>query len=112
MALVKASMRLIRFILNAMLGPTGCRPASRPRQTAEADIAAAERLIDAFYSFDAERLALALASAAESGAAIRFYQGWAQGGNYRVVQRAPCQQEDERTVRCAVTVEDDLIKAL
>lgn len=35
-----------------------------------------------------------------------------QGGNYRVVQRIPCQPEDERTLRCAVTVEDDLIKAL
>ena len=105
-------MRLIRFILIATLGTTGCRPASSAHQTAEANIAAAERFIDAFYSFDAERLALVLASADESAPAIRFYQGWAQGGNYRVVQRVPCQHEDERTVRCAVTVEDDLIKAL
>ena len=105
-------MGLIRFILIVTLCTTGCRPASSARQTDEANIAAAERFIDAFYSFDAERLALMLASADESAPAIRFYQGWAQGGNYRVVQRVPCQHEDERTIRCAVTVEDDLIKAL
>lgn len=105
-------MRLMRFILIATLGMTGCPLASTTRQGAGADIAAAERFIDAFYSFDAARLALALDSADESAPGILFYQGWAQGGNYRVVQRAPCQREAEHTVRCAVTVEDDLIKAL
>ena len=112
MALQKAPMRLIRFILIATLGTTGCRPASSARQSAEVNIVAAERFIDAFYSFDAERLASVLASADESAPAIRFYQGWAQSGHYRVVQRVPCKNEDEHTVRCAVTVEDDLIKAL
>ena len=105
-------MRLIRCIVIAMIGIAGCQRAGTTRQGADTDLATAERFIDAFYSFDTARLALTLASADRSASGMVFYQGWAEGGNYRVIQRAPCEREAERTIRCAVTVEDDLIKAL
>lgn len=107
-------MRLTRVSVLAWLAAAGCSgpPAAVPRLTADPNVAAAERVIDAFYAFDRDRLASVLAAAEASAPAILFYQGWAQGGNYRVRHRAPCQSEAPDTVRCAVTVEDDLIKAL
>lgn len=76
------------------------------------NVAAAEAVIDAFYSFDKSRLTSAMASAGESIPAIVFYQGWAEGGNYRVVNRMACKEETPGEVSCSVTVKDDLIGAL
>lgn len=108
-------MRHTTFVMLARLAclaSAGCGgPPAVPR-AAEQNAAVAERVIDAFYSFDRDRLASALAAADASAPAILFYQGWAEGGNYRVRRRAPCQPEARDTVRCAITVEDDLIKAL
>jgi hypothetical protein len=102
------------MVLAAWLASTGCSkpPAAVSRAATEPNVAAAERVIDAFYSFDRDRLAGLLAAAEASAPAILFYQGWAQGGTYRVRHRAPCQPEAADRVRCAITVEDDLIKAL
>jgi hypothetical protein len=107
-------MRLTGFFLLAWLASAGCSRAPAPvtRPAAEPNVAAAERVIDAFYSFDRGRLADALSAAEASAPAILFYQGWAEGGNYRVRRRPPCLPEAPDTVRCAITVEDDLIKAL
>lgn len=41
-----------------------------------------------------------------------FYQGWAQGGNYEVVERFPCVQSKAETIDCSITVKDDLMGAL
>ena len=92
----------------------GCFPMASPsaRSAIDRDLVAAERFVDAFYSFDSTRLASVLAAAPQSASRIRYYQGWAEGGHYRIVHRAPCEHEPEQRVRCAVTVEDDLIKAL
>ena len=73
---------------------------------------AAEQLIDAYYSFDAQRLRAALADAPDSQPAILFYQGWAQGGNYAIIERKPCQFVSATEIACAITVRDDLIAAL
>lgn len=81
------------------------------RQQGEA-LAAAEALIDAFYSFDRERLALALASAPRSAPEILYYQGWAEGGHYVVLDRKPCRQVAAGRIDCAIKVRDDLIAAL
>jgi hypothetical protein len=85
----------------------GCASVPSPK----GDLATAERFIDAFYSFDRERLAAALESAESSKPKIIYYQGWAAGGNYRIVDRQPCRVGGDG-VTCSITVKDDLIAAL
>ncbi|MEE4278751.1 MAG: hypothetical protein V2I82_09840 [Halieaceae bacterium] len=69
-------------------------------------------MIDAFYSFDADRLRPILAKAGDAQGRILGYQGWAEGGNYIVVERAPCAPQAENKVDCAITVQDDPVVAL
>ena len=76
------------------------------------EIGRAEALIDAFYSFDHERLTGAMSSAPASAPVILYYQGWAKGGGYKVVHRKPCVEEKPDHIRCDITVKDDLIAAL
>ena len=57
----------------------------------EGNLRAAESFIDAFYSFESETLHAMLASATDSIPSIGFYQGWAEGGNYQIVNRMPCE---------------------
>ena len=75
------------------------------------DLEVAERFIDAYYSFDPERLRGMLQSADASMPSILYYQGWAEGGNYSVVERHGCEIANDEIV-CPVTVKDDLMKAL
>lgn len=92
---------------------SGCStPHAAPRPEVDPRLAAAEAFVDAFYSFDAERLNAALSAAPESVPRIAYYQGWAEGGNYTVVQRMPCRAESPEFVNCSITVKDDLIQAL
>lgn len=75
-------------------------------------IAAAEMYVDAFYSFDPNALQVALSTAEESLPRMLFYQGWAKGGNYEIVERMPCELGNDETINCSITVKDDLIGAL
>ena len=75
-------------------------------------VAVAERFVTAFYSFDPEPLGEMLARAGDSRQDILFYQSWALGGNYIVMQRMPCEPVAADTVRCSITVQDDLVLAL
>jgi hypothetical protein len=75
-------------------------------------IAAAEAVIDAFYSFDRTRLSRAMAGAESSMPRVLFYQGWAQGGNYVVLERKPCRAISAEQVDCSIKVRDDLIQVL
>ena len=75
-------------------------------------LAAAEEYVDAFYSFDPEVLKDVLVAAEESHAKMLFYQGWAEGGNYEIIERFPCAQSNDETIDCSITVKDDLIGAL
>jgi len=77
-----------------------------------ANVATAEQFIDAFYSFDSEELEANMQSAQTSQGFILFYQGWAEGANYRIVERQPCRAVFDDLVRCPVTVEDDFAKTL
>lgn len=77
----------------------------------EANLAAAEEFIDAFYSYDPDRLATALASAQDALGEIGFYQGWAEGANYQVLERS-CEPSGTLLVTCPITVEDDFLLAL
>ena len=76
------------------------------------NLATVEGMIDAFYSFDASKLAPFLLQAGESEQSILGYQGWAEGGNYLVVSRAPCVAESKAVISCAITVQDDPVLAL
>lgn len=89
----------------------GCS-AQQNEQIADPQLATAEQLIDAFYSFDPTRLRSAMANAPASIPNILFYQGWAQGGNYKILDRKPCRRGKADEVLCDVTVKDDLIAAL
>ncbi len=122
------AIALLTLLVCAMTGcsEAGDRPADvedaaaagTALQTSGDEAAIAERLkiaeamIDAFYSFDAERLAPLLTDAGESAAQLLYYQGWAEGGNYRIVNRAPCVADTPTQVRCPITVEDDPVMAL
>jgi hypothetical protein len=75
-------------------------------------LAIAEALIDAFYSFDPERLAALLIDAGESADQLLYYQGWAEGGNYKIIERGACVAVTQSQVRCSITVEDDPVMAL
>jgi hypothetical protein len=76
------------------------------------NLAASEALIDAFYSFEREAIQTRLLTAEGSAPAIIFYQGWAQGGNYQVKKRMPCEVKEPNVVSCSITVQDDLMLAL
>lgn len=111
---MSAGLRRVALALAAASLAAGCRrpgAADAPPVT-DARLATAERFVDAFYSFDRGRLADALVAAERSAPRILYYQGWAEGGHYRVRRRRPCVLEPEQRVRCAITVQDDLILAL
>ena len=76
------------------------------------NLAVAEQFVDAFYSYDAEPLGDLLADAGDSRQDMLFYQGWALGGNYIIMERMPCESVDDKIVRCSITVQDDLVLAL
>jgi len=90
---------------------TGIVSCSQDAQFTEQDLAASERFIDAFYSFSPERLRATLQFAEPSMASIIYYQGWAEGGNYSIVERHGCEARGSEVV-CPVTVKDDLMDAL
>ena len=88
----------------------GC--ATTPSPAPDPGLARAEALIDAFYSYDPARLRAALADAPASAQQIIYYQGWAQGGNYKVLDRKPCVRTKPGQIDCSITVRDDLIQTL
>ena len=87
-------------------------PPAEPAPDRTDDLATAEAFIDAFYSFDPERLRPLLAAAGESIDAILYYQGWAEGGNYKVLERGACAVDDAGLISCPITVQDDPVLAL
>ena len=101
--LVYLSVFLSVFLLNAL---------NASAETAQSPEAKAEEVISAFYTFDAEKLAPLLLSAKESAPSLLFYQGWAQGGNYKVLKRHACVKINTEQVACSITVDDDLVLAL
>lgn len=106
-------MRNVSVILTGAVVLGGCSGLLRaPRADGASRLAAAEAFVDAFYSFDPDRVREALAHAPESVPRIAYYQGWAQGGNYAVLHRMPCRPESPERVSCSITVRDDLIQAL
>ena len=104
-------MRWATLLLAAGLTPDA-GPHVRNPSSAAPKLDAAEALIDAFYAFDRARLRAALVDAPETAPVILYYQGWAQGGNYAVIDRKPCRLERDDQISCDIKVKDDLIAAL
>jgi hypothetical protein len=101
------------IVVPGLASLVGCiGTATRGLTPQASQIAAAERIIDAFYSFDSTRLKKALEPAVSALPKVVFYQGWAAGGNYKIVERKPCKPDNRNDVVCAITVKDDLIGAL
>jgi len=98
------------IFLGACAGPN----TSIDERTATSDTITgkAELIIEAFYSFDPSQLRPLLLSAQESLPVIMYYQGWAEGGNYQVLERKSCLQIGVGRVECSITVEDDPVLAL
>ncbi len=107
-------MRVRAFLIATALLLSACgKPEVLPNNNVESvDFVAAEKFVDAFYSFNAQELESTLSSAEESIPRIAYYQGWAAGGNYTIVNRMPCSQDGEASVSCSITVKDDLMGAL
>jgi hypothetical protein len=95
-----------------IIGLTACTDESNTDSTLAENIATAESMIDAFYSFDPNQLQPLLSEAGVAEGRILGYQAWAEGGNYIVIERAPCAVESENTISCAITVQDDPVVAL
>ncbi len=70
-------------------------------------IATAERFVDAFYSWQPERLAAVVTPGEDADRAL-YYQAWAEAGNYQVQTRRPCARGDDGRIHCAITVTDDI----
>ena len=81
-------------------------------ETRQSNLGIAEAFIDAFYSFDQDRLESLLGSAGGSSPKIVYYQGWAEGGNYKIIKRNLCEEAAPGVVNCAITVQDDPMLAL
>ena len=100
----------IAFAATLMLSGCGSNGASNVQPD---EITTAEKFIDAFYSFDRSRLEPLLAHTAQAVQDdILYYQGWAEGGHYRVADRMHCTTEGTGKVKCPVTVKDDHMAAL
>lgn len=98
--------------LLCMAGLTACSGEGDSAADLASNLATAEGMIDAFYSFDASSLQPYLSEAGDSEQGILGYQAWAEGGNYKVLVRAPCVSESTDTIACAITVQDDPVVAL
>ena len=70
----------------------------------------AENFITTFYSWDLNLLETLMAKDADS-LAITYYQGWAEGANYAIKIRRPCER-DTNEISCAITVTDDFGRAM
>ncbi|MCB1685688.1 MAG: PQQ-dependent sugar dehydrogenase [Pseudomonadales bacterium] len=82
-----------------------------------ADLRSAEAFIDAFYSWNPQRLQAAI-NAPGDATRLLYYQAWAEAGNYTIQTRRPCQPAADAgnaelaKITCAITVTDDLGGAL
>lgn len=100
---------VLALVFSALVMPAGVDANNNDPQRV------AGRFLDAFYAWDSFALDALLSHEAE-GDDIRYYQGWAQGANYQVVSRPPCEVADTddsvARVICAVTVTDDFGRTL
>jgi hypothetical protein len=95
-----------------MVGLSACSGDTESVADLALNLETAEGMIDAFYSFDPNSLQPFLSDAGDAQASIIGYQGWAEGGNYSVLERGPCISESADVIACSITVQDDPVVAL
>jgi len=66
----------------------------------------AESILDAFYTFDQNKLTQFLVPSADADRVL-YYQAWAQAANYKIKNRNLCVHNASKAIVCAVTVNDD-----
>lgn len=98
--------------LGSLIGACADSRPPDPKALHDQNVQAAEAVVDAFYSFDPNKLRPLLAAAEGSVPKLMFYQGWAEGANYRIIDRKPCALSAAGNIDCAITVEDDPVLAL
>jgi hypothetical protein len=107
-------MRRLLKVTVLVAGLQGCNLTDNSISPVDTEVLlpVAESLIDDFYSFDSVRLEEALANAEDSKESLLYYQGWAEGGNYEIVERKNCAVKSSNVVSCPITVKDDPMLAL
>jgi hypothetical protein len=106
---LKEKYTLSIYILILVLA--SCKTATQ-NETHVSNVAIANEVIDAFYSFNRDSLQLKLSSAKKSQPEILYYQKWAECANYQVVDRTRFFEKNDSMVIFPVTVKDDLMGAL
>ena len=102
------------IIMIILLFASSCKEASQSGSSinTEKNVVLANEFIDAFYSFNRNRLDSVLSYAEKSKPSILYYQGWAEGGNYEIIERHQFVVKNDSLVICPITVKDDLIAVL
>lgn len=102
------------FVILLFLLQFSCKNASNSKEVESTDnkVALANEFVDAFYSYNIEKLKSSLSYAKESQPNILYYQKWAECGNYEVIKRGTVIEENDSTILFPVTVKDDLMAAL
>lgn len=90
----------------------GCKKSANETLANKNNVAIANQFIDAFYSFNKDSLQSKLVYAQSSQSNILYYQGWAECGNYKILERDNVFEKNDSLVIFPVTVKDDLMKAL
>lgn len=103
-------MKVLLTLLITGLFLCGCNVSVTSKK--ESNLTIANQFIDAFYSFDKDSLQAILRQTDESKQSILYYQGWAECGNYKIIDRHECIVKNDSIIICPITVEDDLIGAL
>ncbi|MGB5359977.1 MAG: hypothetical protein WBN27_08550 [Eudoraea sp.] len=107
-------MKLNLILYIAILLTAGCKNGTKNEATFSHNnnVVIANQFIDAFYSFNKDNLKGTLSYAEESQPSILYYQKWAECGNYEIIKRFNCEEKNDSTVICPITVKDDLMSAL
>jgi hypothetical protein len=109
---IKATAALLMLLIITQQSAAEVPISSSSEQAAKLqNITIAESFIDAFYSFDSTLLNSYLSKTNKTADNIRRYQEWAEGGNYKVLLRQPCQIESSLIIRCSITDQDDPVQA-
>lgn len=103
-------MRIVVILLITLFFIGACKNASYSEF--EGNLKVVNEFIDAFYSFDKDSLQAILSQADETRQGILYYQGWAECGNYEIIERHKFIGKNDSLIICPVTVKDDLIGAL
>jgi len=107
-------MKLKLITLTVILILSGCQsgPQSEIPNSPNSNVDLANKFVDAFYSFNEDRLKSILNKAIDSQPSILYYQKWAECANYEIFARNEFIVKNDSLISCPITVKDDLMGAL